>query len=79
MQVAAGPGVCCICLKPLKKPATEGGRKPIACWSADCRAELESARGRHRRAIRNQALRSLAQVVESIGWSTSTLSKLVNP
>ncbi len=60
---------CCFCLKPLKPKKR---RQMVACWSADCRTELESAYMRQRNAAR-PALIALAKVVRSIGWSTRSL------
>ncbi len=44
LQQLAGPGVCCICLKPLKRR----GKPALFCWSADCRTYDQKLRGQHR-------------------------------
>lgn len=70
--------VCAFCERPLKrKPGP--GRPAFVCHSADCRSEEESARSRRRTARRHEALAALAGVVRAIGWSTSTLARMVNP
>ena len=68
LQREAGPGRCAICLRLLKrKPG--GGRMAFACWSADCRAELEAARGRFKTGLRGAVI--------SIGDSADALAQLV--
>lgn len=39
LQTLAGPGACAICLRELPKTKR---RQPIVCFSADCRAAMET-------------------------------------
>ena len=72
LQALSGPGACCFCLRPLVR---RGKTPPIACWSAECRGRLETARSNHRYAA-TRGLRALRDVVAAIGWSTAALTHL---
>lgn len=50
LQMGAGFGVCPFCLRLLRPKIGKQGRRPQVCWSATCRAELDAAHGRLRRA-----------------------------
>ncbi len=62
LQRNAGPGVCCLCLRELK-PKPGGGRAPIICWSADCRAQEDMIRSRHKR---SRAVADIGEIVNRI-------------
>jgi hypothetical protein len=76
LQRLAGPGVCAFCLRPMRRKPGRG-RKPVACWSADCRTALDILRGKARHARGRRALAGLHAVVAALGYSTRTLARLI--